>query len=210
MPQPIKYGRWVHELSFSIYCALLIVTDETFKESSILLRWGYPQLYQLLLYLHHHARLVPGRNLLFIALWWVLAVAFFGFLRLLGRIGLMRTLICHVSGLVTVAGFPLVWLDVGKVTSLPLVTARWLLFEVVVIAACVFLYLYRDRPTNAALSIPVLAFHFGFWGWITWSACRFGDPSIYLLFGIGTTLAWGSYVELPAESHAPAKTDVAQ
>jgi len=213
MPRSINYVRWLHELLFSIYFALLVVTEETWKVGSAFLgRLGYPlihHLYHFLAYLHHSTRYSPGLLFHTMALWWLLAVIVFVCLHLLGQIAFIRVFLRSVAGFIGVAGFPLFWLHLGNLTRLSDAAARWLLVETIVIAICVVLYLCRKWPTNPTFSVLIVVLHFGLWGWITWDAISIGFWSIYLLLGICTSLVWGLYIRQPSDGHLPIKAAAA-
>jgi hypothetical protein len=214
MPQPTTCFRWLYELSFSIYLALLVVTEEATKVgSSFLGKLGYPLLewvYPLLARLLHRARFEPGLGLHTVVLWWLLTVIFVLCLRVLGRIAVIRTVLRQAAGFVIVAGFPLVWLHPGNQTGLLLATREWLLIEVVFVVACVCLFLYRRWPKGAALGVLVLLLHSGLWGWVSWGAITVGSWSVYLVLGSCTGLVWGFYVRMSAGCRPPAEAPVAK
>jgi hypothetical protein len=211
VPQPAKYVHWLLDLMFSVYCALLIVTEENIKESSILhgklahpLLFLYRLLADLLHWRHFSFHSYRDMAALLWCWWFVLAAIIFVCMRLFGRSALMRRFLRYATGLVTVAGFPLIWLNLGNMTGRSLVAARWLGLEVAVIVVCVFIYLDRKWSMSAALGILVLVLHFGFWGWVTWGDRTIGYPSVHLVPGACVSLIWSFYVSLSTGSHLPA------
>ena len=189
--------RWLFEVLFSAYCGLLIVTDEAGKEASRLLGWGYPQLLQFQLYLRRHAGIVLRPSVLdFVAWCCLLALIILVWLRLAGRIAPLRIIVCYVTGVVAVSGFPLLWLRFSNQAA-----SRWLLFEVGLIV--VFIFLYRKWPANAVWRILVFTVHCAIWVFSTWLDPTFNAVAIDLLLFIGTTSVWSYYARLLVEAHSP-------
>ncbi|HUI57077.1 MAG TPA: hypothetical protein VLY04_19010 [Bryobacteraceae bacterium] len=209
-PLQVKYLRLrqyiplLHELSFSVYIALLAVTAGTFTEGSILNRWGYPQLYRLLLDLHWQTGFVFGRYVLPDLLWGSLTLVFFVCLRLLDRAALMRPLVPYMTGIAIVATFPLMWFNWGYLGYF-LRTAWWLPVEGAAVVSCVFVYVLRGWPANAVLDVSVLTLHFVLWRWVaTWRGPLVGDELLFPLLGVGAGVAWGWHVRLCVRSHPQA------
>jgi hypothetical protein len=193
MLRAANYTRWLSQILFSTYFALLVVTEEeTCKPGSTFLHWlAYPlNDYLNPILVNHRVHLLVSRS---VALWWLLAVIIFICVRLLARIAFTRALLRYAAGIVAVAGFPLLLLPPCNATGpfLSATTWSWLYFEVVVVVVCVFLYLFGKWPTIAAPGILLLFVHFAVWGWITWQ--RIGNPfwAIYILLGFCSSVFWG-------------------
>lgn len=106
MLQLAKYLRWLYELSFSIYCALLIVVEEGVKENPVVFfRLAYPILfvYGFLADVLHWAHFSPSVYRHMVALWWsmwcVLAAIIFVCLHLVRRVAPTRTALRYVGGI---------------------------------------------------------------------------------------------------------------
>lgn len=211
LPRPARRVRWLYELPFSVYCALLIVLRESLGEGSASLRILEAPLRFLDRALggslHFWTNSSHDVFRLEVASWWFLAVIIFACLHIAGRIGLIRTFVCHVVGVVSVAG-PLscrYYMTFERYRA----TAGWAWLEVTVMAACVLLYLYQRWPANAALTILVLVLHFGFWALVIWGWDAWRDYywqlGINLSLPLCSILAWGYYLKLSAGSRAPAE-----
>ena len=205
-PRLTEYVRWLHELSFSVYCALMVVVQLDQLESSVFLgRLGYPlyAFYRLLAYLYHRSSFSPRRHVHFLALWFELAVLFLVCLRIVGRFAFGRAFVRRMAGFVAVAWYPLMYLlSSHPTTGRSLALERWSLeavvllwVEVVAVLTCVFFYLYRTRFPNAALSICVLVLHFGFWDWLLCGDCILLYHG-YQLVGLCASVFWAFYVWL--------------
>jgi len=197
MLQLAKYLRWLYELSFSIYCALLIVVEEGVKENPVVFfRLAYPILfvYGFLADVLHWAHFSPSVYRHMVALWWsmwcVLAAIIFVCLHLVRRVAPTRTALRYVGGFVAVSGFPLIWLRFGTMTGCSLATTRWLLLEILAILSFAFFDLHRNRPIYPGFGVLVLGLHFGIWYFATRGDRTLGDPLVYLLLGTCTSLLW--------------------
>ena len=202
MRKSTSYVRWLHEFLFSTYFALLVVTEEeTCKAGSIFLkRLGYPlneYVYPTLMRYHIH---LPGSHS--IALWWLLAVTFFVALRLLGRFAFTTVLLRNVAGFVSVAGFPVLVLPPCNITGLHLSYRICILLylEIIISITYIFLYRFRGWAAKVALSVLLLAVHFGIWGWLTWQRIGISFWTIYLLLGFCSALLWAEYFRRSGEN----------
>jgi uncharacterized membrane protein len=192
-------SRWLYELSFSAYAALLVVTEEGYKSGGSVFLGELS--YIVLPICRTVARLTrrpasplglhPGIYLL----WALLALIALISVHTVGRFPLLRKILSHAAGVVTVAGFPVIWLRLGTMIHLSASTARWLQIEIVGIIACLVLYLIRDSPWRLTLGLLALALHFGLWGWFTRDAIATGFWWTYLLLGVSSGMAWGVHVK---------------
>lgn len=203
--QPLKkQTRWLNEISFSAYFALLVVAEEeTCRRGSVFLQWlGYPLTeYVYPFFVRHDIRLIGSHS---VTLWLLLAIIAFILIRVLSRFASTTIFLNYVTGFVTVVGFPLLLLPPCNLTALHSSWARWslLYLETTAAAVCVFLYLSRRWPAGAVLTVVLLAVHFSVWGWLTWQ--RIGNPfwTIYLLLGFCSTLLWAVYLKQLANGAA--------
>jgi hypothetical protein len=210
MARSTRYARWLYELLFSVYFALLIVARECSAPSSIFLyRVQTPLRFLDRLFVHLLGRPVFLYDVphFTYSSWWLLALILLVCLRVLGRVVLMRTILCYAAGATAVAGPLSHWFCwAGPLYVSP---ARWWLWlEMAIMVACTFLYMHRRWPTSAALSILVLLLHFGFCGLVLFGRTTWWEyPYEFagtLLFPFCTSLAWGVYVKLAARSDPPA------
>jgi hypothetical protein len=209
MRKPAPYVRWLYELLFSLYCALLVVRMEALKEGSFLLRTLQEPLlsFDWLLYRSFHQIVFTHTDFdppLFFGTWWLLSLILFICLRSLGRLTRVRIFLFCMAGCVTVSGplfsgiFETSHLVNGYYTYTSeghLVIARWIQWlEVTVVVTCAVLYLYRMWPANTALRIAVPLLHFSFWGLIIfvqdWRAYLWQAVAL-LVLPFCTSLVWG-------------------
>ena len=198
--------RWIHMLLFSLYSALLVLSANA-------VAWGFSWAIKLrIFYVSHrypHAVLPMDDNygvaLAAFLLVWVLAAAIFLSVLLLGRFHVDGVILREFAGFVAIVGLPLVlWYSkVGFMLVLEV--------EVVILAACAFLYVYRKWPVSTPLSLFLLILHFGLWagesknsllpGWILfwplWHwVWRAGLPwwLVHPLLGFCFSVIWGLHV----------------
>ena len=201
-----KHARWLHEVSFSMYVAMLVVTEETYKDGSMFLgKMSLPLLkaYALVAYLRHRSRFFPGFGLHTCLMWGLLAVIVILCVRVLGQAAPVRTFLVRAAGFVIIAGLPLVWLRFPDLAGLPPGTTPWLMFEVVVMVALVFSYLFQRWRTPPEIGLVLLVFHFGLWGHLVGWAGPFSWWSVYALLGVWSGFAWGVCVGLLGRSDSP-------
>ena len=206
MQRLTQHVRWLHELLFSAYCAVLWLERLVAVEGSVLMAWlvYLPNvLYGLLAHLCQRPYFSPPRLLAFFALWFQLSVLIFVFVRILGRTAPARNLVRRMAGFVTVALYPSFCLRYSSFAGAFPVATPWLVVELVLMVVCVAFHLYRRSPTNAAASILVLAVHFGFWAWVTWQNWTVWSLSLHVLLGFGASVAWYFCVRLSAGYDQP-------
>jgi hypothetical protein len=196
MAQQTRFVCRLNELSFSIYFSLLLVTEEQgCRRGSVFLHWvGYPLTDYLYPVLRRHRIHLYGSHS--IALWWLLAVIIVVCVHLLGRLGIPRALVRGASGIVAVAGCPLLLLPPCNITNLLLSTTVWmfLYFEVIVVAVCVLLYLSRRWSAKTTLGLLFLGLHSAIWGWMTWGRIALPFWAVYLFLGLCSSVIWAVYV----------------
>jgi hypothetical protein len=192
-----KHIRWIYELSFSIYAALLAVTEEEQKGQSVIMpKLEHPILwmYQFLAGVFHSATAFPGPQIHFFVLWFSAAVIIAICLCVLERSAVIARGLRYVFGCVAIAGFPLLWLKLRWFGGIPISVLKLLLFEVAVSVALLVVYVYRRWPARTSVSVALLAAHYALWSAGTWADHIVGDSRVYLLLGIFTSVVWGIHV----------------
>jgi hypothetical protein len=200
--------RLAHEVLFSIYFALVIVSVNQFRPIAWWVR--VESLYAVYLSDRYgveraahsnHSDLILTGFLMVCAL----AAVIFMILRLLGLFPRLQNAIWAFAGAVIIAGLPVLEWSRG-VNRLPYLGA-----EVLIISACAVLYALGRWPVSAPLNIFLLVSHWSLWAWVTWGGYL---PSWYLfwpvwkwhglmrdrwhlvypIFGLCCGIAWGLYV----------------
>jgi hypothetical protein len=203
------YIRLLLELSFSTYLALLVVTEEAWKESSLFLHLlGYPLrhiIYPGLVVFHIR---LGGYFSHSAALWLLLALALFALFRLVSAFWMTAEFLQYGPGLIAVGGFPLVWLVRGPTGELSELTVWCLILEVIVVAGCGILFALKRWPGGPLTCLLLLIAHFGLWGWLTSGKISFLFWTIFLVLGFSSAIIWSVYAVHSGQVPAPEKDTV--
>lgn len=215
--------RYLHEITFSVYVSLLLILADDVSSKWVnnpgdRIPWVLRMKFLLTGDYRTHSLVAdPKLRFAFVFLWAVLALGIFLLLRTARRPS-ARTFLRTGAGIVTVAGFPLIF-AYGFHNILVLI----LLVETAAAVICVLIFVDRQWPRSVPWAISLALLHFGFWSWCTWNGHYFSpgwvggvplfwpgytltwltveDPVlIYPWLGFLTTLAWGLYIRQPAES----------
>lgn len=192
-----SYCRWTYELSFSLYCALLVVTWEAWKPtgSSFLRILEYPlnkYLFPALVKLNIH--LSPFGVFSHSALlWYILAIVLLLVFHNSTQLATTRKWLHMMAGVISVAGFPALWLHMGSLEGLSPTVSLYLLLETALSVVFVLLYSYGASQIDTRAAIVLLTIHFGIWGGIAERKLSVGFWLIYVLLSICTVLAWAVY-----------------
>lgn len=218
IPKTWKSVRHIHELMFSVYFSLLLILADDVSSKWVdtpgdRIPWVLRLKFLLTGDYHTHSLVAdPGLRLAFAVLWAGSALGIFLLFRILTRLSLTHAFLRIATGIIVVAGFPLIFIY-GCHTLLVLV----LLVEVGAALACIIFFAYRDWPSRAPWAISLAMLHFAFWSWCTWNGDYFSpgwvggvplfwpgytltwitvkDPLLlYPWLGLLATLAWGFYV----------------
>jgi hypothetical protein len=183
--------KWAYDMLFSAYCALLILAEEMSKGSSALLgRLGSPLVYlnDLLARMRGRPAIPLGIGVYTLGIWGVIVLIVFVCMHLSRRAGPVGKIVERVSGIVTVVGFPVIWLRLSPMNGLSSDETLWLWLEAAGMAGCVILFASGKLPVYAAVPCSIL--HFALWGWVTRNAISFEWWSALVLLGLCTAGVW--------------------
>lgn len=218
VPQSRKRARLLHEIAFSIYFPLLLITANGVRSVQHPAGKSWVDDLQLLIAGVCHA---PSYHFAFSLLWAASMAALFLCLRMLAGLSFSDVFLRTFAGIVAVAGFPL---TAGYVSfpgylhmlgSFPrgLLYAyaphRWLAVEVMATVVCIFLYVFLKWPTKAHWGLLLLGLHSAIWIWFVFIG---GEKSLMIFPPLGflASLAWGLYVRQSRENLWPPKLVAAQ
>lgn len=167
-----RIARCVYEIVLSSYCALLFVVYETRGERSRI----YDPIALFLGWNREH----PPTTWALVGL---TALVFILFARLLGSCGPIRRLLWLATGLVVLAGYPLLWVNCRRGSwgldhpeAVP-----WILLELISVIATYFAsWRLRGQRIRKSLRMAAVVLHFGFWAWLDWS--ELGGLSIFTAY----------------------------
>ena len=205
-----KHSQLLHELSFSIYCALLVVLEETWKTSSrFLYALGYPLtccIYPVLGKLFHRNYFWFGTESHSILLWMLFSLPCFVIVCLAYRVKQIRRLLSLLAGIVIVSGMPFLWLSMGRWLGLTGGNARWLMFETCLVVIFAAFYVLQRQQRNLALTNAIImVLHFAIWGSISSAWLSIGYCWLYLSLGVCTALLW--ILAVPLIEHGQSSLD---
>ncbi len=185
-----KYLRWLHEILFSLNAMLLILPVASVRIKYPVLILGRSLLNFLLSYVPLLISLLLKRiepnRLYFTTLLVVTSLAFFAFLRVIGRFATATTLLRTVPGIAAVAGLPIA---LRFLQAWPPV----LFTEVTVAVVCVLFFLYGNWKLPSMVSIFLLALHFGLWCWGAWKELWLWG--FYPVVGFLSVVIWAIFVK---------------
>jgi hypothetical protein len=185
-----SHSRLQPEILFSVYLALLIVTEEEWKSSSAFLGYlSYPLIHYVYPVIFRRPHAFRGFFIPSLFFWGVLAIITFVVLRFFERITVLRKSLAIVVGLVSVIGFPVIWLHLGNLNGLTPVANKLLVLETLVLGAAIFA-LVRIPLVTPLLAVTLVLAHFSLWGYVTWNAISIGFWLVYFLLGVCTSVVW--------------------
>ena len=200
MSPPSRCLAWSYQLVFSVFSALLIVTEEGVRENSFLFdgpRSPIISACRVLADSFQWRQFSPyvyrDRVVLWWSMWVLLCAAILGCLLLSERMESMKKTSLFLVGFVSVGGFPMLWLRFGHMTG-SVGNAGWFYSETIAFVAWALLYLYCKWPGSVVRNSLILGMHFGLWCWISWEVSTIGNASIYLLLGLSSSLLWSYHV----------------
>jgi len=225
--------RLLNDVMFALYLCLLTIMANSVR--SVLHNGGDSWVYRLAVTLGVGVPLSyndPGLRFAFLLLWLGSATLAFLCIRLLSRSASLRSFFLIISGVVAVAGFPVVSAYIsfrGYVTmfgSIPQALFyayspdRWLGIEVLASLFGVFLYAFSKRFKDSRFSLVMLVLHFAVWSWLvilgagsgnillwpgySWIPLTREHPGlIYPLLGLLASIVWGLYLRRPISVEGP-------
>jgi hypothetical protein len=170
------YLRWIHELLFSIYFSVVVVSAEETRSLS----WATTL--RLFDYSHRYpgvARPIDdprGERFIMFVLVWFIAGAVFLSLRLLARHPFTRVILNPFAGFVALAGLPCAFLYSGYGNRTILIE------EIAISGIAVFLYTFRKWQLPAWFGIGLLVIYFGISTWFAWNSWNTFPLGFYILW----------------------------
>ena len=169
------YLRTVHELLFSIYFSVVVLSAEETMGSS----WAF--MLRSYYVLHHHpGALGPihdprGERFILFLLAWLLAAGIFALRLALSRFSVITRFLSFVEGVVILGGLPLALIYTGY--GFPLYLEVLLLLSI----AYVFLYVYGKWLIPTFVNISFLVFLFSLSAWLGWVPAHTFPLGFYIL-----------------------------
>jgi len=202
VPQSRKRARLLHQIAFSIYFPLLLITANAVKSIQHPAGKSWIDDLQLLTAGAWHT---PSYRFAFCLLWATSMATLFLCLHMLARLSFSDVFLQTFVGITVVAGFPLTVLYISFPGYLHMLSSfprallyayaphRWLGVEVMAALVCIFLYVFVKWPTKTLWGLLLLGFHFAIWTWFVFIG---GERSLIVFPALGflASLAWGLYV----------------
>lgn len=209
---PRKSARFFHEVAFSIYFPLLLITANTMASAQHpeTNSWA-DKLYTLTIGDKQSQPDGHAHRFAFFLLWGAAALVLFLCVRTLSGLSFTDFLLRTFAGVVAVAGFPLVsgyltfrgYLHMLGSFPRALLYAyaphNWLAVEVTASLVCVFIYAFGKWNRRTRWGLLLLALHFGVWTWLI----RDLPIAICPLLGFPASVAWALYARQGAHPSWP-------
>lgn len=202
VPQSRKRALLLHQIAFSIYFPLLLITADAVRSIQHPAGKSWVDDLQWLIAGAWHA---PSYRFAFCLLWATSTITLFLCLRMLVRLSFSDVFLRTFAGIIAVAGFPLTVVYISFPGYLHMLGSfprallyvfaphRWLAVEVIASLACSFLFLFLKWPSKALWGLLLLCLHFAIWTWFV----LIGDERSLIVFpplSFLASLAWGLYV----------------